>query len=148
MHSSPVPPTLSILRPLEGLGSDGGGPKVCLATGFYPKGAQMVLELRDNKPSITRSTSTAALSRTTKSYVYAGFFNERIKSCELNGVVTQDEDEDEDEDTAVTPAEEPEDLQPDNSKFNFSLLVMNGLRVLFTKTLVFNMMFTIKALLC
>ncbi|XP_078143946.1 uncharacterized protein trdc [Centroberyx gerrardi] len=122
----------------------------------------MVLELRDNKPSITRSTSTAALSRTTKSYVYAGFFNERIKSCELNGVVTQDEDEDEDEDTAllvtqtaapavtpaVTPAEEPEDLQPDNSKFNFSLLVMNGLRVLFTKTLVFNMMFTIKALLC
>ncbi|XP_071399453.1 uncharacterized protein trdc [Centroberyx affinis] len=159
---SPASPTLSILRPLEGLGSDGGGPKVCLATGFYPKGAQMVLELSDNKTSITHSTSSAALSRTTKSYVYAGFSNEKIKSCELDGVVTKAEAEAEVEVEVEDPAplvtqtpaaadtspKEPEDLQPDNRKFNFSLLVVNGLRVLFfTKTLVFNTIFTIKALL-
>ncbi|KAM4605742.1 uncharacterized protein trdc isoform 1-T2 [Polymixia lowei] len=114
----------------------------------------MTLTLTDDTSPVTLNTNTAALSPKTNSYYFAGFSKDNIESCEMNGITVQ-QDTATAAPTTVAPVavlceEDPASyntIQTDNTKFNFSLLVVTGLRVLFTKTLAFNMILTIKALI-
>ncbi|XP_029930650.1 uncharacterized protein trdc [Myripristis murdjan] len=155
-----VKPTLSILRPQVGGGSNTTGPQVCLAASFYPRGGTMVLTGSAGREE--RSTSDAPLCTATKTYFYVGVSKNSFSSCELNGTT---ENYIEPVTTAATtpttttppvttratppaPADPYRGAVPVNRKLNSQLLLMNGLRLLFTKTLAINMMLTIRAVLC
>ncbi|XP_071348607.1 uncharacterized protein [Trachinotus anak] len=152
-YTSPVEPNLFVLSPL--LPEERPGPDVCLATGFRPQGGQMVLKVQNS--SDTRSTGGAALSLKEKTYFFAGFSSERIDSCELHKTVAQRKEPDlshcKKPDDSIPPSPPAEtdkdcgDLRPEKARLNFYLLVMNGVRVLFTKTLAFNTILTIRAVL-
>lgn len=92
------------------------------------------MNIRDGKASA--NFSKAVLSTKTKTYYFVGFSNQTIHSCELQGVSTNNEADD-----ACSS------VYPEKAKLNFYLLVMNGVRVLFTKTLAFNTILTIRGLL-
>lgn len=94
----------------------------------------MIMNVRGGPVSV--NISNAVLSTKTKSYYFVGFSNETIHSCELLGVSTNNETDD-----ACSS------VYPEKAKLNFYLLVMNGVRVLFTKTLAFNTILTIRGLL-
>ena len=64
--------------------------KVCLATNFRPKGEEMVVNVR-GKRELRHNTSDAVISEKEKGYFYAGFSNETIYSCEINGMSTNNE---------------------------------------------------------
>ncbi|CAB1326182.1 unnamed protein product [Coregonus sp. 'balchen'] len=147
-------PILSILTPLGE--SSGDDPKVCLATGFFPREENMKLTLGNNK-SVDHSTSNAALS-SRRTYYYAGFSKENIKHCVMEGITkAHDEDKDDftDNTTATTASvickDEPLNNatatnHTDYTKMNFTAVVVYGLRVLFAKAVAFNVLFTVKAL--
>ncbi|XP_042371987.1 uncharacterized protein LOC121965946, partial [Plectropomus leopardus] len=132
----PVAPTLFALSPLppEGTSADSPGPDVCLATDFRPKVGTLVLNLRDGPVNV--STSNAVLSTKKKTYFYATFTNQTLHSCELYSTPGNNE-----------IIDLCADVHPDKSKVNFFLLVMNGVRVVFTKTLALNTLLTIRAVL-
>lgn len=109
-------------------------PEVCLATEFHPKDGEMVLNMRGGPLNL--STSNAVLSKNTSTYFYAGFTNRTIYSCELNDTQSNNDNID-----------LCADLHPEKAKLNFFLLVMNGLRIVFTKTLALNTLLTIRTLL-
>ncbi|XP_040911796.1 uncharacterized protein LOC121193520, partial [Toxotes jaculatrix] len=136
---SPVDPRLFILSPLQPDGWVGKapgtlGPDVCLATGFRPQASEMILNVQNGSESL--NTSSAALSRNLNTYFYAGFSNETIYSCEMHKAFTNNKNMD-----------LCADLRPEKAKLNFYLLVMNGVRVVFTKALAFSTILTIRALL-
>ncbi|KAI3374402.1 hypothetical protein L3Q82_005969 [Scortum barcoo] len=87
----PVQPTLFVLSPLypEGLPVDKLGDEVCLAAGSSLKDGEMVANVKDDK--ITMTTSKPVMSQTEKIYFSAGFSNETIYSCELNGTSANNE---------------------------------------------------------
>lgn len=95
----------------------------------------MVLNVR-KKRQINYNTSNAVISEEEKGYYYAGFANETIYSCELNGTSSNNENID-----------LCADLHPEKAKLNLYLLLMNGVRVVFTKVLAFSTIFTIRAVL-
>ncbi|XP_073346589.1 uncharacterized protein trdc, partial [Pagrus major] len=134
---SPVEPTLFVLSPLhpEGVPLTELADEVCLATNFRPKGDDLVINVR-NKRQINTSTSDAVISQTEKTYFYAGFTNETIFSCEINGTSSNNDNVD-----------LCADLHPEKAKLNLYLLLMNGVRVVFTKVLAFSTIFTIRAVL-
>lgn len=87
-------PSLHLLTPLAPsayppLPADALGPEVCLATDFYPKEGEMIMNVRGGPVSV--NISNAVLSTKTKSYYFVGFSNETIHSCELLGVSTNNE---------------------------------------------------------
>ncbi|XP_029381384.1 uncharacterized protein LOC115058215, partial [Echeneis naucrates] len=162
---SPVEPTLFVLSPLspDPLTKN---PEVCLAAGFRPQRGQMVLNV-ENK-SVSVGTSRAVLSREEKSFFFAGFNDKTIDSCQLHGASATREDPEENcdktrpEPTTGTPppdiqtsqtddktveSESCEDFHPEGARLNFYLLLMNGIRLVFTKTLAFNTVLTIRAVL-
>lgn len=94
----------------------------------------MDLNVKDGKVSM--NTTSATVSPKDDAYVYAGFTNQTIYSCELNGTSSNN-------DNVGLCA----DLHPEKAKPNFYLLIMNGLRVLFTKSLAFSTILTIRAAL-
>lgn len=57
--------------------------EVCLATNIKNKDDQMDLNVKDGKVSM--NTTSATVSPKDDAYVYAGFTNQTIYSCELNG---------------------------------------------------------------
>ncbi|KAF1383160.1 hypothetical protein PFLUV_G00128420 [Perca fluviatilis] len=141
----PLDPNLFILSPLQPDGwnrtsQDSLGPEVCLATDFRPKENEtigdMVLNQKDG-PVIINTTSSAPLSKKkNRNYVFAGFTNRSIYSCEMQGMGENNDNR-----------ELCADFHPEKAKLNFYLLVMNGVRVVFTKTLAFNTILTIRAVL-
>ncbi|KAG7222904.1 hypothetical protein INR49_027222 [Caranx melampygus] len=151
---SPVKPDLFILSPLSEQTSR-RRPDVCLAAGFRPPEGQMVLRVKNSSDPM--STSTAVLSRTQKTYFFTGFSNTTLDSCELQGTVkTREEENQKCEETKTEdpspPEEKPvevgcEDLHPEGARLNFYLLLLNSVRVVFTKTVAFSTMVTIRALL-
>lgn len=90
--TTPVAPTLFVLSPLhpEGVPLSELADEVCLATNFRPQGEDMVLNVR-KKRQINYNTSNAVISEEEKGYYYAGFANETIYSCELNGTSSNNE---------------------------------------------------------
>ncbi|XP_030606938.1 immunoglobulin kappa light chain-like [Archocentrus centrarchus] len=129
-----VSPTLFVLTPLQPLPADKLGPEVCLATDFYPKEGEMIMNVKGGPVSV--NISNAVLSPKTKTYYFIGFSNETIHSCELQRVSSSNEADD-----------HCTSIYPEKAKLNFYLLVMNGVRVLFTKTLAFNTILTIRGLI-
>ncbi|KAM8727653.1 uncharacterized protein trdc [Acanthopagrus schlegelii] len=95
----------------------------------------MVVNVR-GKRELKHNTSDAVISEKEKGYFYAGFSNETIYSCEINGMSTNNENVD-----------LCADLHPEKAKLNLYLLLMNGVRVVFTKVLAFSTIFTIRAVL-
>ncbi|TDH06378.1 hypothetical protein EPR50_G00132720 [Perca flavescens] len=140
----PMDPNLFILSPLQPdswnrTSQDSLGPEVCLATDFRPKDSEttddMVLNQKDGP--VTISTTNAPLSKTqNRNYVFAGFTNRSIYSCEMKGTAENNDNR-----------ELCADFHPEKAKLNFYLLVMNGVRVVFTKTLAFNTILTIRSVL-
>ncbi|XP_029381578.1 uncharacterized protein LOC115058366 [Echeneis naucrates] len=112
---------------------DHQNPEVCLAAGFRPQQGEMVLNVENG--SVSLNTSRAVLSREEKSFFFAGLINETIYSCELHGASADNEDIDRC------------DNFPEGARLNFYLLLMNGIRLVFTKTLAFNTVLTIRAVL-
>ncbi|XP_041659583.1 uncharacterized protein LOC121520275 [Cheilinus undulatus] len=131
---APVEPTLYVLIPQqrEGVPLDQVGDHVCLATDYRPKDDEMVLNGRES--GVTMTTSSAAVSKETGTYYYPGFTNKTIDSCELNSTYTNNDD---------ICAE----IQPENAKLNFSLLLMNGIRIVLTKAVAFSTLLTMRAIL-
>ncbi|XP_074544222.1 uncharacterized protein trdc [Halichoeres trimaculatus] len=93
----------------------------------------MVLNQKDGP--VTMTTANAVLSTSQKTYVYAGFSNRTIYSCEINGT------------SGNYIADLCADLHPENARLNFYLLLMNGIRVVFTKAVAFSTLLTIRAVL-
>ncbi|XP_028988197.1 uncharacterized protein LOC114844776 [Betta splendens] len=137
-ESSPSKPNLAVLSPLLPRNWVGDPkdlpPEVCLATNFRPRQGQMVLNV-NNGPDFV-NTSSAVLSKKQKSYVFAGFSNRTIYSCELHDSVSNNEQID-----------LCDDIYPGKARLNFLLLLMNGARLVFTKTLAFNTVLTIRAMM-
>ncbi|XP_035489227.2 uncharacterized protein LOC118310409, partial [Scophthalmus maximus] len=159
----PVQPSLFILSPLlpEGPGGPGGpggrgGRDVCLAAGFRPQEGEMVLNLADR--SVPRSTSSAALFRRDQTFFFAGFSNETIRSCDLlnttarnqqipSSVDSSDDSQPVDSSDDSQPVDSSDDSQPENVRLNSYLLLLNAARVVFTKTVAFSTVLTVRALL-
>ncbi|MED6239447.1 hypothetical protein ATANTOWER_006610 [Ataeniobius toweri] len=137
-NSPSVPPTLFVLSPLQTPGyplktADELGPNVCLVTDFNPKGDDVVLNVRGGP--VNMSTDKVVLSKN-NTYYFAAFSNETIYSCRMNGTIGNNEADD-----------ACGNIYPEKSKLNFYLLLMNGVRVVFTKALAFSTVLTIRGLL-
>ncbi|RVE61359.1 hypothetical protein OJAV_G00169940 [Oryzias javanicus] len=164
--SSPVQPTLFILRPqlrpnAPPTPTSSKSPEVCLALDFRPTGGYM--RLNGDKPL---STSNAPVSTKSKTYFFAGISDEPINTCEMNGVIKPKSDVVEGDKpttksptrkvdptvkptkaTVVPPVVRSEDVYPKRSRLNLYMLVMNGVRLLLTKALAFSTVLTVKALI-
>uniref|UniRef100_A0A096LR30 Uncharacterized protein n=1 Tax=Poecilia formosa TaxID=48698 RepID=A0A096LR30_POEFO len=81
------------------------------------------------------STDDAVLSKD-ETYNFAVFSNETIYSCGMNGTFGNNEADD-----------ECGSIYPEKAKLNFYLLLMNGVRVVFTKALAFSTVLTIRGLI-
>ncbi|CAK6980776.1 uncharacterized protein LOC121193520%2C partial, partial [Scomber scombrus] len=148
--NSTVEPTLFVLNPLQPADGlvptpDKLGPDVCLATNFRPKHRDIVLNLKGGD-SQRVNTSNAVISVRSKKYYHASFINRTILSCEM---YRTDETGTKTNETATSANNDNLDLcvdfHPEKAKLNYFLLVMNGVRVVFTKTLAFNTLLTIRA---
>ncbi|KAM4716426.1 uncharacterized protein trdc [Anableps anableps] len=133
-----VTPSLFVLSPLQTPGyplktADELGPDVCLVTDFRPKGGDVVLNVKDGQVNV--STDNAVLSKN-NTYHFVAFSNETIYSCGINGMIGNNEADD-----------ECRSIYPEKAKLNFYLLLMNGVRVVFTKALAFSTVLTIRGLL-
>nr|XP_013876337.1 PREDICTED: uncharacterized protein LOC106526304 [Austrofundulus limnaeus] len=130
-------PTLFVLTPLQPTGfpltkADQLGPNVCLASNSRSKGDDVVLN-QEGGP-VTVSPNDAVWSTETKSYYSVAFSNETIHSCEMNGAFSNNEADD-----------ACENIYPEKARLNFYLLLMNGVRVVFTKAVAFSTILTIRA---
>ncbi|KAM4535205.1 Ig heavy chain Mem5 isoform 1-T1 [Fundulus diaphanus] len=130
-----VSATLFVLSPLKGekVNTDDLGPDVCLVTGFRPKEGNITINMKDGP--VTVSPTSAVLSKD-NTYITAEFRNETIYSCEMNGAIGNNEADD-----------VCRNIHPEKAKLNFYLLLMNGVRVVFTKALAFSTVLTIRGLL-
>lgn len=154
---------LNPLKPKEGWGSP-LPPDVCLATGFYPKTAEMILNVK-NGPADKLDTSKAVMSTQLKGYFFAGFTNKTLLSCEMNGKTSNksspadksspaNNTSSSNNETSLTHQSTNnynldlcKDVHPEKARLNFFLLVMNGVRVIFTKTVAFSTLLTIRAMM-
>ncbi|CAJ1073102.1 uncharacterized protein LOC121615401 isoform X2 [Xyrichtys novacula] len=133
---TPVPPALFVLNPLqpEGVPLDRVGDQVCLAAGFRPQDGEMDLNEKDGQVSM--NTTSAPMSTKDGTHSYVGFSNKTLLSCELHGASANN-----------YHVERCADHHPEKAKLSFHMLVLNGVRVVFTKTLAFSTLFTIRAVL-
>ncbi|KAG5847476.1 hypothetical protein ANANG_G00126460 [Anguilla anguilla] len=135
---------------------------VCLATGFFPKKDYMdltsdALTPKDQKRSIPLDNAPLSSDKT---YFFVGLSKGPIENCSLHGVTVHKEvpritEEDNKSDTETQerqcvppPAENVTEISTkhnDYPKMNFMSLAVNGLRILFAKTVTFNMLMTLKA---
>ncbi|XP_078028941.1 uncharacterized protein trdc isoform X1 [Epinephelus lanceolatus] len=146
-----------VLSPLQPEGQENytRGPEVCLATDFRPQVGTLVLNATEGLYNVM--TSEAVLSTTQKTYYYAAFTNQTLHSCELHGTLGKKEiiepcaDIHPGEPTNAPEHESQTLIQTGSSteraKLNYFLLVMHAVRVVFTKTLAFNTILTIRAVL-
>ncbi|XP_042284178.1 uncharacterized protein LOC121908328 [Thunnus maccoyii] len=156
--------------PEGGWGSSPLPPDVCLATGFYPKTAEMVLNVK-NEPAVKLDTSKAVMSKNQKGYFFAGFTNKTLLSCEMKGKTSTigsssnktspadksspaNNTSSSNNDTSIYHQSTNncnldlcKDVHPEKARLNFFLLVMNGVRVIFTKTVAFSTLLTIRAMI-
>ncbi|MEQ2179708.1 hypothetical protein GOODEAATRI_027959, partial [Goodea atripinnis] len=121
-------PTLFVLRPLQTPGqplktADEFSSDVCLATDFNQKGDDVVPNVTGGPVSV--SADDAVPSKNNK--YNTALSNTTIHSCGMNGMFNNNETE--------------------KAKLNFYLLLMNGVRVVFTKALAFSTILTIRGLL-
>lgn len=141
-----TPPTLSVLSPVQGKGSD-----ICLAAGFFPREKKMILN-DDDVNSL--DTSNAALFMASKTYYYAGFNKESIQKCKM------------DQEEAIKTSESPVTAKPPKEKvplsceqntttsvstdtggpkMNSMTLLVTGLRILLAKCVAINVLVSVKA---
>ncbi|KAG7457080.1 hypothetical protein MATL_G00242800 [Megalops atlanticus] len=73
-------PQLSILSPKD------KGPHICLATGFFPKNAEMSITFNDGDSTQLQVQDNAQLLTKKKTYFFAGVKEKEIKSCQMENV--------------------------------------------------------------
>lgn len=151
--------------PQGGWGSSPLPPDICLATGFYPKTAEMILNVK-NGPAEKLNTSEAVMSKNQKGYFFAGFTDKTLLSCEMNGKTSNKSSPADKSSPANNTSSSNndtsnlyhqstnncnldlcKDVHPEKARLNFFLLVMNGVRVIFTKTVAFSTLLTIRAVM-
>ncbi|KAM9306135.1 immunoglobulin kappa light chain-like [Pholidichthys leucotaenia] len=129
------------------------GPNACLATNFRPREGQMVLNVGGDE-SVTMGTMKAALYKRKSTYVFVGFSNKEIHSCKLHGASSDKNVTD--ENVTICPLENEThalnydsfpSFYPEKASMNFFGLLLNGIRVIFTKALAFSTALTIRAVL-
>ncbi|MEQ2221002.1 hypothetical protein ILYODFUR_011316, partial [Ilyodon furcidens] len=130
-------PTLFVLRPLQTPGqplktADEFSSDVCLATDFNQKGDDVVPNVTGGPVSV--SADDAVPSKNNK--YNAALSNTTFHSCGMNGMFNNNETDD-----------ACGNIYPEKAKLNFYLLLMNGVRVVFTKALAFSTVLTIRGLL-
>ncbi|XP_054891576.1 Ig heavy chain Mem5-like [Poeciliopsis prolifica] len=109
------------------------GPNVCLVTDFRPKGEEVVLNGKGDPVNVN---STDAVLSKDNTYNFVAYSNKTIYSCEMNGTFGNNEADD-----------KCGSIYPEKAKLNFYLLLMNGVRVVFTKALAFSTVLTIRGLI-
>ncbi|XP_043991260.1 uncharacterized protein LOC122841749 isoform X2 [Gambusia affinis] len=150
---SPVSPTLFLLSPLQPAGSSQNvgspsGPNVCLAAGFRPKGADMVL--RTTGGPISLKTSAARLSPITGTYYYPGFSDDTIRSCSLDqsasGGGQSASGGGQSASGGGETGNQPEGIHPEKSQQNFWVLLISAVRLILAKAVTFNTILTVRTL--
>ncbi|KAG7240201.1 hypothetical protein INR49_027208 [Caranx melampygus] len=132
--AGPDGPESSAACGLGGPAPDDVGPDVCLAAGFRPPEGKLLLNTVNG--SVPLNISKAMVSKEQKTYFYAGFSDQTMLSCELNASTSNDDN-----------VGRCADLHPEGARLNFYLLLLNSVRVVFTKTVAFSTMVTIRAML-
>ncbi|KAL7879668.1 hypothetical protein SRHO_G00019220 [Serrasalmus rhombeus] len=146
-----VKPALSILSP-----SQGGGPQMCLAAGFFPKRGNMTLTVGDK--TVSHEVDKAVLSTTSGNYYYAKYSTEDIKNCEMDGEKAKRQSSNANENRKKGnqidcksqnegTSKTEEISNTDDFKRNSLSLLVTGLRLLLAKAVAVNVMMTIKAFL-
>ncbi|KAG7523780.1 hypothetical protein JOB18_003138 [Solea senegalensis] len=134
--TSPLDPSLFILSPLHHthITTAGDSPHldVCLAAAFRPREGKMYLDVSDRL--LPLDTGGAVLHPRDNSFFFTGFSNENISSCGLHN-------------TSIRRLSADDDEYPDDVKVNSFLLLMNAARLLLIKTVAFNTLLTIRALI-
>ncbi|XP_066577748.1 T cell receptor delta constant [Amia ocellicauda] len=124
-------------------------PEACLASEFFPRSGNMVLSPTDTKP-----VKNAPLSMKQKVFYFVGISENEIENCELQEVKTKRENTNK-QPATVTPPEEVSSCngtspktrdKTDYPKINFVTLTVNGLRMVFAKTVTFNVLMTVRAM--
>ncbi|KAL6103698.1 uncharacterized protein ACO6RY_13589 [Pungitius sinensis] len=94
------------------------------------------------------STADATLSVGRKTYFYAGFSQQDIQSCELLHPLEEKKEEGQEEEERKEEEEEEEEEGGDPPvELNLHLLLLNLLRMIFTKSLFFSGLLTMRAVL-
>lgn len=154
---TPRVPSLSVFTPPKE-----GAPAACVATGFFPKDMEISMSVGD-KVANTTSNDKAVLSLTDKTYNFATFLtvdkgNNQEVTCEAK---RQRVESSKNEQSAVEPGPTASALNCERNgtstdqkgvtiesiHLNFKSLTLQGLRVMFVKTVAFNFLMTVQALM-
>ncbi|RXM32553.1 hypothetical protein EOD39_15954 [Acipenser ruthenus] len=133
--TTPREPSLSVFTPPKEKDT-----AVCVATGFFPKNMNISMRVGDGDPKITVSNDKAVLSLTDKTYNFAAFLTvdkgkDQEVTCEANG------------ETETSIKKEESANNTESIHLNFKSLTLQGLRVMFVKTVAFNFLMTVRALM-
>lgn len=114
----------------------------------------------EGKPPVNLNTSNAPLSKSTKTYYYAGFNgDDKIQKCQMDEVIkdknseTPDTPDPTDKPKVLTPlscetntsTSASEFINTGDPKMNSLNLLVTGLRILLAKCVAVNAMMTVKA---
>ncbi|KAK6476622.1 T cell receptor delta constant isoform X2, partial [Huso huso] len=145
-------PSLSVFTPPKERDTDTA---VCVATGFFPKNMDISMRVGDGDPKITASNDKAVLSLTDKTYNFAAFLTvdkgtDQQVTCEANGKTEKSIKKEESANNTVyliTALVSFVFLFTESIHLNFKSLTLQGLRVMFVKTVAFNFLMTVRALM-
>ncbi|KAK6483350.1 T cell receptor delta constant isoform X2 [Huso huso] len=150
-------PSLSVFTPPKE-----GAPAACVATGFFPKNMEISMSVGD-KVENTTSNDKAVLSLTDKTYNFATFLTvdkgkDQEVTCEAKGNIEKSNKNKEsvDKPAPTAPAlncekngtsTDQKGVTIESIHLNFKSLTLQGLRVMFVKTVAFNFLMTVRALM-
>ncbi|MBN3279849.1 TRDC protein, partial [Polyodon spathula] len=137
-----------------------GDPAACVATGFFPEKLEISMKIGDTVSNVT-SNDKAVLSLNDKTYNFATFMTvkEKVEEviCEADGKIKESiKNEKSTDEAGVISAQNCERndtftvqkrVTVENIQLNFKSLTVQGLRVMFVKTVTFNFLMTARALM-
>ncbi|XP_058889372.1 T cell receptor delta constant [Acipenser ruthenus] len=154
--TKPSKPSLSVFTPPKK-----GDPAACVATGFFPNDVNISMSVGHGAPKVTASIDKAVLSMTDKTYNFAAFLtvdegNDQEVTCKANEKIKKSikNDKSADEPAPMSPAlncttngTSTDGVTIESIHLNFKSLTLQGLRVMFVKTVAFNFLMTVRALM-
>ncbi|XP_060677668.1 T cell receptor alpha chain MC.7.G5-like [Hemiscyllium ocellatum] len=114
----------------------------CLATDYFPKSYNMTMKVGEQEE--TQTESNALLSIVDRSYSLFGFFPPKVKHDEISCAVGEQTKKFPAADQSQYSCIQLEDNMAADPQFNLLSLTVFGLRILFVKSIVFNVLMTIR----
>ncbi|XP_043541147.1 uncharacterized protein LOC122546517 [Chiloscyllium plagiosum] len=114
----------------------------CLATDYFPKSYNMTMRVGDKEE--TQSESNALLSIIDRSYSLFGFLATQGNRDEISCAVAGETKKFPAADQSQYSCIQVEDNMASDPQFNLLSLTIFGLRILFVKSIVFNVLMTIR----